>query len=258
MELNKHGDFMNVNYTVAMRSILGTRDEQQDCSFYHSEANRVFAVVCDGMGGMAGGQIASAVAIERLKELFFTKDEKEDFPSFFLRAVDILDESVVCLKNKNGSRLSAGTTIVSVVIENNNLFWLSVGDSRLYLLRGSEIVRVTRDHNYFMSLDQMKKENAIDQNSYEAESRKGEALISFIGMGGVDIMDINEKPFRLIKGDTVLLTSDGLYKALTDDEILNLLDENDTETALNNLINKSVEWSTTFQDNTTSIIIRCC
>jgi len=75
-------------------------------------------------------------------------------------------------------------------------------------------------------------------------------------MGGVQIMDINEKPFHLINGDTILLTSDGLYKSLTDTEILNLLNNDNIETALNNLINKSVECSTTFQDNTTCIVIR--
>ena len=254
---------MKANYTVAMKSILGTRDEQQDYSFYHKESNCVFAVVCDGIGGMAEGRMASAVAAEKLKNLFFSKSDKEAYPSFFLRSVDILDESVINLnlKSKDGSRLSAGTTIVSVVIENNKLFWLSVGDSRLYLLRGNEIVRVTRDHNYFMSLDKLKQENHIDQGKYETESVKGDALISFIGMGGIQVMDYNEKPFCLLQGDTVLLTSDGLYRALPDEEILNTLNtlkDNDIEFALDNLINKSVERSAAFQDNTTCIVIRCC
>ena len=249
---------MEAKYQIAMKSISGTRDEQQDCSFYHIDKNHVFAVVCDGMGGMAKGQIASSMSVEKIKSLFFSKSETEDYPSFFLRSVDILDEHILSLKNDMGERLSTGTTIVAVAIENDKLFWLSVGDSRLYLLREQEIVQVTRDHNYFMNLEQMKKENNINQSQYDIESKKGEALISFIGMGGIQIMDINKKPFHLINGDTVLLTSDGLYKALTDAEILNILNNDNVETALSDLINRSVERSMVFQDNTTCIVIRYC
>jgi protein phosphatase len=252
--MEKH---MATKYTVAMSSILGTRDEQQDSAFYHSEDGCVFAVVCDGMGGLAEGQTASFVALEKLKELFFSKNKSESYPNFFLRAVDILDESILRLKSKDGGRLSAGTTVVSVVIDDDKLFWLSAGDSRLYLLRGREIVRVTRDHNYFLTLNQLKEENHIDQERYATECLKGDALISFIGMGGIQVMDINEKPFHLLQGDTILLTSDGLYKALPDEEILRILSGGNVEKALDDLIARSVACSTTFQDNTTCVVIRC-
>jgi len=247
---------MEPKYHIAMKSIAGTRDEQQDSSFYHADKNYVFAVICDGMGGMDEGHIASFMTVEKIKSLYFAKNEFEDYPSFFLRIVDILDENVMFLKNCDGKRISSGTTIVTAAIEDDKLFWLSVGDSRLYLIRNNEIVQVTRDHNYFMDLNKLKKDNKINQNQYETESKKGDALISFIGMGGIQIMDINKQPFRLIKGDTVLLTSDGLYKALTNEEILILLKNDNIEISANNLMEKSVEKSMIFQDNTTFIVIR--
>jgi len=245
-------------YEVAMRSIPGTRAQQQDYAFYQAGPDRVFAVVCDGMGGMDEGFTASAVATEKIKEQYCCKNPAESYSSFFMRSVEIIDECVYSLKNTQGERLNAGTTIVAAVIEDDRLYWLSVGDSRLYLLRENEIVQVTRDHNYFLSLNQLAQENRIDRREYEYEAARGEALISYIGMGGVQIADINEIPFRLMHGDTVLLTSDGLSKALPDWEILRILSGSDVASALDSLIDRSVEYSAAFQDNTTCIAIRFC
>jgi protein phosphatase len=240
-------------YKVAMKSIVGTRDEQQDCAYYKKSVNGVFAVVCDGMGGMVDGQIASTVTVEKTKELYLSKDTTESIPAFFFRIVDILDERVCSLKNSEGERLTAGTTIVAAVIENNNLYWLSVGDSRLYLLRGTEIVQVTRDHNNFLSPDYTNHESKGDGK----RASNKELLVSFIGVGGVELMDYNEKPFTMVQGDTVLLTTDGLYKALPDDEIRRLLQKNDDiEVAVHDLIEQSTKQSKGFQDNTTCIAIR--
>lgn len=158
-----------MEYDIAQKSLLGAREEQQDCHYAHCEPGRAFAVVCDGMGGIGHGGAASRVAVETLKGLFYAKEAAESCPTFFIRAVDILDEQVANLADDLGQRLGGGTTIVAVIIEGDALYWLSVGDSRLYILRGEELVCVTRDHNYLL----------IEP---EDTSRKAEALISFIGM----------------------------------------------------------------------------
>ena len=243
-------------YTIAQQSIIGTREEQQDCCFAHCTETRAFAVVCDGMGGLGYGSRASAVAVAKLRELLEQAQRDEPMPAFFLRAVDILDECVVNLKNDKGEKCNAGTTIVAAAMEYNKLCWLSVGDSRLYILRGNEIVRATRDHNYFLSLKQMKQDAEINTLQFNQEAGKGEALISYIGMGGVQIMDINETPFQLLPGDILLLTTDGLTKALRDDEILAILRGNHLERELAVLIEQATKKSTRFQDNTTCIAIQ--
>jgi serine/threonine protein phosphatase PrpC len=230
-------------FRIAEKSILGTRDEQQDGSFVHCAENRAFAVVCDGMGGLGYGSAASAVAVARLKELYAEKTSTEAWPVFFLRAVDILDECVAALRDARGEKCNAGTTLVAAAIEDNALTWLSVGDSRLYILRGGEIVRATRDHNYFLM-------------AQTTDRRKGEVLISFIGMGGVELMDINETPFRLLPGDILLLTTDGLTKALSDNDILTILSGQPLAQALDILIEQATKQATRFQDNTTCVAIQ--
>jgi len=243
-------------YEAAMKSVIGTREEQQDYGYYKVDNQRVVALVCDGMGGLDSGTIASTVATNKFKELYEHKNPAQAIPEFLLNSVDILDEYVFHLKDEEGKKLAAGTTLVAAIIENDSLFWLSVGDSRLYILRGNEFVQVTRDHNYFLKLNQMLKEDAINQEQYSAEAKKGEALISFIGLGGIDVMDINNTPFKLLHGDIILLSSDGLYKALSDDEIALCLQKADIENSLEALISKASDKAKMSQDNTTCIIIK--
>jgi len=248
---------IKAKYTVAMESIIGTRDEQQDCAFTQVDNLTAIAVVCDGMGGLESGRTASAATIAKFKELHEKKDPAETYPAFFLKAVDILDEFVFHLKDENGERISAGTTLVAAAIESNNLFWLSIGDSRLYILRGNEFARVTRDHNYFLRLDQMRREKEISESQYQAESVRGESLISFVGVGGIEVMDLSNAPFNLLPNDTILLTTDGLYKTLSDEEIKHCLYIEDVNESITALINTANEKALPFQDNTTCVIIRC-
>jgi len=216
----------------------------------------VFAVVCDGMGGLSEGKTASLTVVEKIKELYFSKENDIDYPDFFLNSVDILDESVFNLRNEFGDKIKTGTTIVAIAIEKDCLFWFSVGDSRLYIIRGNEIVRATRDHNYFLSLNQSLKSGTITQKQYDDEASKGDTLISFIGMGGIDLMDINKEPLKLSSGDIMLLTSDGLYKILKDDEILNSVKNENVEGALETLMKNLITKNKTSQDNTTCILIK--
>ena len=243
-------------YKVAMKSIIGTRAEQQDRAFQVSNNQGAFAIVCDGMGGSECGSAASLAVVEKFKELYGKKDPLEAFPEFYLKSIDILDECVYHLRNKNGKRAYAGTTIVAAVIEHDELFWLSVGDSRMYILRGDEFVQATRDHNYFFRLNKMLGEKEIDESQYQIESVKGDALISFVGMGGIEVMDISKEPFKLIPGDTILLTTDGLYKALKDEDIKKCLQTTNVETATDVLVRKASEIAYRAQDNTTCIVIR--
>ena len=241
-------------YEIAQKSIIGGREQQQDSLTVISESDKIFATVCDGMGGHEHGHAASNTATDTMTKLYLSKTAEDPYPEFFINAIDILDEKVLSLKSPEMRRLSAGTTIITAVISADNLFWMSVGDSRLYIVRKGSIVCVTRDHNYFLSLNQMMENGAIEKATYDDEAVKGERLISFIGMGGVQIFDVNDTPFKLLPGDTVLLCSDGLYKAVNDDEILRLVSNNNPAAAMCALFDDS---NKTFADNTTCVIIKC-
>lgn len=242
---------------VGASSIIGTRKNQQDSIYTSCGSDMAIAVVCDGMGGMEGGELASQLAIQILSQEYEER-ENQQIPEFYRRAVVHMDNGVSSLMRKDGEAMNAGTTVVSAVIQDDKLYWLSVGDSRIYIIRGNEFEQVTRDHNYKLRLDNLLQEELISQEEYLSRIAKGEALISYIGMGNVTLMDINPIPFQLCDQDVILLCSDGLYKRLEDEEIQKIVCKElpNVDKAAQKLTQVVMEKTTGSQDNTSVILMQ--
>lgn len=87
---------------------------------------------------------------------------------------------VLNLKTASGEKLNAGSTLVAVMLDSSrNLYWNSVGDSRLYLFRDGDFAQITQDHNYTTVLLEKLNAGMIDREEFNSENLKGEALISF-------------------------------------------------------------------------------
>lgn len=242
-----------VKYVAA--SSIGSRASQQDSLYIGEKEGSILAVICDGMGGMNGGERASELAVQLLVREYYTK-EVPNVPIFLREMAIKMDEAVYSLKD--GEKLmGAGTTIVSAIIDHSGLYWLSVGDSKIYLYRRGELLCPVVAHNYRMILDQMLASGKIDQEKYNNEEAKAEALISFLGIGGISYMEMNQNPFKLEPGDQILLCSDGLYKSLTEQEILNILKLQMTlEVKIKILIDQALERGGSRQDNTSIILLQ--
>lgn len=243
---------------IGMSSIIGTRKNQEDAIFGHTDGKEAVAVVCDGMGGLAGGELASKAAVESFAGAWFGWEKNGDIPSFLEEEAKKADEKVFCQENENGERIHAGTTIVAAVIEDGKLYWLSVGDSRLYIARGDEILSVCREHNYRLTLDMRLVQGEITQEEYAAEEYRADALTSYLGMGNISLMDINQNPFLLQDGDIVLLSSDGLYRSLSEEEIRAILKEHEKnmQEAAEALTSAALGEKKSGQDNTSVIAMR--
>ena len=130
-------------------SIIGHRKTQQDFAGTFAGPDRVLAVLCDGMGGLMGGERASREAAGMLLKDYETKQPSKNFADFLCREAVRMDSRVHGLKSRDGRRLDAGTTAVAVVVSKDGTAeWMSVGDSRIYLLRGDSLKQLTRDQNY--------------------------------------------------------------------------------------------------------------
>jgi protein phosphatase len=206
---------------------IGTREQQQDAIFVSNtvcfkrgEAPRVLGVLCDGMGGMEMGGDASRLVVESLASNLPAIESCENINAFFEDAIHNLDAEIT---NRYG-RGTSGTTLSAAVVEGNRLYWASVGDSRIYILRKDEIVQVTRDHNYMLKLKDEVSKGIITDEEANANPKK-EALISYIGAGGIELIDSNKDPFMLENGDIVLMCSDGLTKSLSDADIARIISE---------------------------------
>lgn len=243
----------SVKYTAA--SSVGGRENQQDSLYIGEKEHSILAVVCDGMGGMKGGERASELAVQMLVEAFFLQDETS-IPEFYRNMAMKMDEAVYSLK-EGETPLGAGTTIVSAIVSEDGLYWLSVGDSKIYLYRRGQILCPVVEHNYRLLLDCMLKSGQITREKYECELHKGEALISFLGLGGISHMEINQRPFRLEPGDQILLCSDGLYKSVPEQEILNtLMLQMSLEVKVKMLIDRALKNGGQNQDNTSVILMQ--
>lgn len=182
------------------------------------------------------------------------------YPDFFKSQAAILNETVLNLKGLGGKAFRAGTTMAAVVIRNAQLYWFSVGDSKIYIIRNEEMSQVNREHNYRLTLQQSLKSGRISERQYHAEEMKdqAEALISYLGISRLSLMDINAAPFELKAGDIVLLCSDGLYKSLNDSQIKALVRDNDIDMNIvsERLCSMALRCAKRGQDNTSVLAIQ--
>lgn len=255
------------NIKIGTCSVIGTRNEQQDSfAVNHSkEDNWVVSVVCDGMGGLSGGKIASALAADfvvaettafvRTKVddgAGFSEIEQDNYTKQFLNMVKKANDMIVQLKDKNGENIKAGTTMTTAVIKNGMLHWVSVGDSKLYFMREGEIRCLTHEHNYAFYADKLEDDVSFKFNPNERE----DALVSYLGVSELKCIDYNKKPLKLKNNDRILLCSDGLFKLVSDDEIQMIMKHTKkVEKTVSTLMAEAALNVKNSQDNTTVIVI---
>ena len=247
---------------LGLSSNIGRREYQQDvalASYENKDGDtRAIAILCDGMGGMNNGEIASNVCVNQIFDHFTENSEISDFNAFLVDEACKADEYVSSLTDKDGESLNAGCTLVALIIEHKKMHWVSVGDSRVYILRNNEMVQITTDHNYMMILNEKVKNGELQYEEAMADKSR-EALISYIGMCGLKIIDANVKPFELKSDDFILVCSDGLYRTLNNDQIKSIIQKNynNVSLAVQELVETAVCNGPSTQDNTSAILIKC-
>ena len=209
----------NAAFQLSAMTVLGDRSDQQDSFGFSLKEKEGLAIVCDGMGGLRAGKQASSCTVQRsLQQYLLQKPDAAD-TAFLLDCARQSNALVRSMKDSRGRHIHAGTTSVSVLIRNQNLYWVSVGDSRGYLFRQGQYIQFTQDHTYRTVLDGQRHAGRIDHQQYLQESKRAEALISYIGMEPLDLIDYSQNFLPLQHGDKILLMSDGLYKLVGDAEI---------------------------------------
>ncbi len=239
----------------------GNRKYQQDAIYVSATGTvplsgkkmvRVLAVVCDGMGGMEDGGKASRTAVQILgKDFAKIKDDPGiQLPAFLLSEVQRIDRLIY-----HYSGGASGTTVVAAAVENDRLYWISAGDSRMYLLRQGRLERQTQDHNYMLHLMQM------GMSAEEARAQKGSgALTSFLGVGNIGssgLIGRNLRPIRLQVNDILLLCSDGITKTIPDGQIREILmnQAGGASQKARMLVQTATRKNTRSQDNTSALVL---
>lgn len=256
----KKTETKNFILSLGVSSLIGTRPEQQDCVYAEVGPMRSVGIVCDGMGGLQEGAAASECAMKQFAQDYENWQDDVEPSVFLCREAVAMDVAVHNLKDKNNQLIKAGTTVAAVIIEENRLYWLGIGDSRIYLIRGNSVVALNRDHNYRLRLDDALQQGLITEEIYWQEEKKADALISYLGKGCISLMDSNEEAFCLQNGDRVLLCTDGLYRTLNEEIILNICyNETGGAQELADMLTKTAVWaSLENQDNTSVVMFQYC
>ena len=129
---------------IASYTSIGTRKSQQDSICFDFGDFCTVCAVCDGMGGLTGGERASALAAHGVTRYLLEHAQAEDIPTEMGRAALRLNEEVKNLRDPANQKIEAGTTLTTVFLRNGKLFWCSIGDSHIYLYRKSLSLRKTK------------------------------------------------------------------------------------------------------------------
>lgn len=192
-------------------AIVGQRDGQEDAfrivAQDETDASAdLLLMVADGMGGHAGGEVASKVALQTFEQSFVAS--RETRPGERLRqALDTANAAVARRMREEPALEGMGCTLVAALRRRDRLHWLSIGDSLLFRHRGGRLERLNADHSLLGQL--MEKVARGDLTEAEARAHpKRNALRSAVMGGEMPLIDIGETVLQ--KGDLILLATDGI------------------------------------------------
>lgn len=231
------------------------RHENQDTYAFEAfgAPDTVVAVVCDGMGGVSGGQLASELAVSTFMEQVhahahtdMNAEQVREMESF---CVTEANRAVYERSLENEAHRGMGTTLVSAVVSPDIAVVCNVGDSRAYHIGTHGIKRVTRDHSVVESMIE-----AGDITPEEARRHPNRNLITR-ALGPDKYISCDTYEVTMAKGDALLLCSDGLIVTVEDAEMLEIVcGEADGARALERLLELSKSRGA--PDNVTVVLIR--
>ena len=194
--------------------------------------NGLLLALADGMGGYQRGEVASQLAIETLREVYYAEPVgPTDIPQQLKRAFRTANERIFAGGSASGEENMMGTSLVAAVIRGVDLTVANVGDSRAYLVRAKRATQVTRDHS--LVAEQVAAGTMTETEARESQHRN----IITRALGHRERVDVDIFEIRLLPDDRLLLTSDGLHDYVTEDELVSVVLDKRPEEAARELVN---------------------
>jgi protein phosphatase len=173
-------------------------------------------VVADGMGGHNGGQVASGMAVDALRDTFNDEDAPGDPQAVLVAGFTRAQQAILGEAARQPELNGMGTTCTAVIIRGGELTYGHIGDSRLYLFREGWLTQLTDDHTL---VNNLVKSGAITPER-AAVHEKRNVLTAALGMRSEQVAaDFSNEPLRLRENDVIVLASDGLHGLVSPDEM---------------------------------------
>ena len=234
---------------------MGRRQSQQDSLGVLQLPGGLLAVVADGMGGLADGDKVSQKIVKTMMESAANHSAAE-ISQNLLQLLSRVNSEVNQMLGYS-EQYRSGSTLLAVAVEARQFRWIAVGDSRIYLCRGGSLLQINREHAFKADLLNL----AVNQTipfSDALNNPQGKSVTSFIGMGELKYIDKCMNPVQTQPGDRILLMSDGVFNALSDQAIADILTRCPDGTQAAAAIDAAVrERNDPHQDNYSVIVIDC-
>ncbi len=254
----------DIRYDVASVLNRGHRDYQEDAiaTDFPMGADFGYAVLSDGMGGHAAGDVASKIVVtEVFSELKFQSSDVDGFESnvgHILKSAAVsANECMAAHAVNNPQTAGMGATLVAPVFVRDALFWISIGDSPLYLLRNGRLRQLNEDHSLGPHIDYMVRSGMMPEDVGRNHPDRN-ALTSVLIGEPIERIDCPDRPFQLKPGDVLIVASDGL-QFLTNAQITQIAEENAAKGAsavAESLLDELRELDATEQDNVCFSVIK--
>ena len=204
-----------MNNFVGLSKIGLVRQRNEDRFFIDGNV----CAVTDGMGGYSGGEIASTYAVDEIREYLASLETvgQKDLCDAIIHANQRIVNRVASEERLAGM----GTTAVVTAIKDNQLYWASVGDSRLYIYRDGLLKQITTDHSMVQELltaGEITKDEMLSHPQRNLLTR---------AVGVDEVLEVDSGIESILPGDRILLCTDGLSGYVTDDVIASALKSSD-------------------------------
>ncbi len=228
------------------------RESNQDNFVYRQmQDDCLYAVVCDGMGGHNGGNIASELAVRTLdaslSAFFEACPLKRTIEPSLQKIIRHANDTVFAVSLKDESLRGMGTTLVMTCVSGKTAYIAHVGDSRAYLYDGDSLTRLTKDHSVVQGMidsGEITEEEAKTHPYRHAITR----VVGFTGSVETDMKKISFSPT-----DIILLCSDGLTNMLEDEEIERVFETTPVDEICDVLVEQALKNGG--NDNITAVIV---
>lgn len=234
---------------VVAKSDIGLVRQTNEDSYGYLSPN--LFIVADGMGGHLAGEIASKLAVAVVMDYINMHDKEYDENYEEMLSTAIVKANKEIFEKAQGTKQYAGmgTTLTVVYCKDERFFLGHVGDSRVYLLRDSQLQRLTTDHSL---VEGLVKNGSITEEEARIHPQRN-ILTRAVGVD--KSVDVDTSSSTFMTKDKILLCTDGLTNMLTDDLILKLLlnDNEDIQNKVNHLIQNAIHVGGL--DNITAILI---
>ena len=204
---------MKIEFDIASDQIDGARDYQEDAYMVNQlgEASNgeiaALIIMADGMGGHAAGNVASNMVVATFNKNFQAQFPTNKISEVLTDSLNRANDQIRTSVKETPALRGMGCTMVTAYVQDAKLYWVSVGDSHLYLIRDRELIKQNADHSYGAYLDMM-KEQGMEVDEQAGMSRN--MLMSAMTGEEISSIDVSETPIKLRPGDRVIVASDGL------------------------------------------------